>query len=172
MFRQFKGYTCEGLEILPASAGLLQRARVYSRERSEEVKITVHSESEIAAAAKTLLDAFPATRTFAFHGEMGAGKTTFIKAICSELGVRDGMSSPTFSLVNEYITDMGETIFHFDFYRIGNENDAYQAGLHEYFDTGNYCFVEWPEKVPSILPTGTIHIHIVTEGNSRLVTAS
>lgn len=136
------------------------------------MKITIHSESENAAAAKVLLDAFPSSRSFAFHGEMGAGKTTFIKAICSALGVKDGMSSPTFSLVNEYITQSGETIFHFDFYRIENENDAYQAGLHEYFDTGNYCFVEWPEKVPSILPTGTVHVHMTTDGDSRTVVAS
>jgi tRNA threonylcarbamoyladenosine biosynthesis protein TsaE len=133
------------------------------------VKITVQSENEIAAAAKAVLDAFPASRSFAFHGEMGAGKTTFIKAICTELGVQDGMSSPTFSLVNEYITNQGETIFHFDFYRIDNENDAYQAGLHEYFDTGNYCFVEWPEKVPSILPTGCVHVNIAVTNHVRTI---
>lgn len=136
------------------------------------MKIIVHTESEIATAAKALLEAFPASRSFAFHGEMGAGKTTFIKAICSELGVKDGMSSPTFSLVNEYVTSQGETIFHFDFYRIDNENDAYQAGLHEYFDTGNYCFVEWPEKVPSLLPTGTIHVNIVVVGVVRTIAAN
>ncbi len=136
------------------------------------MKITIHSESELASAAKTLLDSFPASRAFAFHGEMGAGKTTFIKAICTELGVKDGMSSPTFSLVNEYNSDQGETIFHFDFYRIDNENDAYQAGLHEYFDSGNYCFVEWPEKVPSLLPTGAVHVRITTEGETRVITAS
>lgn len=136
------------------------------------MKITIRSESELAAAARTLLEAYPAARSFAFHGDMGAGKTTFIKAICAELGVQDGMSSPTFSLVNEYITNQGEIIFHFDFYRIDNENDAYQAGLHEYFDTGNYCFVEWPEKVPSILPTGTIHVQITVDASARVVIVS
>lgn len=136
------------------------------------MKIILRTESEIATAASALLEAFPASRSFAFHGEMGAGKTTFIKAICTELGVRDGMSSPTFSLVNEYITIEGETIFHFDFYRIDNENDAYQAGLHEYFDTGNYCFVEWPEKVPSILPTGCVHVNITVENSVRIITTT
>jgi tRNA threonylcarbamoyladenosine biosynthesis protein TsaE len=136
------------------------------------VKITVHSENGLTAAAKMLLESYPAARSFAFHGEMGAGKTTFIKAICSELGVKDGMSSPTFSLVNEYVTADGETIFHFDFYRIENENDAYQAGLHEYFDTGNYCFVEWPEKVPSILPVGTVHVKISVDQDQRTISVN
>jgi tRNA threonylcarbamoyladenosine biosynthesis protein TsaE len=136
------------------------------------VKITIRSESELAAAARALLEAYPSSRSFAFHGEMGAGKTTFIKAICTELGVQDGMSSPTFSLVNEYITNQGETIFHFDFYRIDNENDAYQAGLHEYFDTGNYCFVEWPEKVPSILPVNTVNVKIMVQDGNRVISTS
>ncbi len=135
------------------------------------MNITINSESELESAAQRLLEAFPAARSFAFHGEMGAGKTTFIKAICTELGVKDGMSSPTFSLVNEYVTETGEPIFHFDFYRIDSEDDAYNAGLHEYFDTGSYCFVEWPEKVPSLLPTGTIYVNIKGEGNIRTITA-
>lgn len=136
------------------------------------MKITIHSESELNSAARILLEAFPAARTFAFHGEMGAGKTTFIKAICAELGVKDGMSSPTFSLVNEYITGSGEPVFHFDFYRIDSEDDAYQAGLHEYFDTGSFCFVEWPEKVPSILPTGCVHVTIDVNGNNRVISTT
>lgn len=133
--------------------------------------INIQSESELFAAAVKLLEAFPTVRTFALHGEMGAGKTTFIKAICSVLGVRDGMSSPTFSLVNEYVTESAEEVYHFDFYRIDSENDAYNAGLHEYFDTGNYCFVEWPEKVPSLLPGGTVHVYISGEGTIRNITA-
>lgn len=136
------------------------------------MNITIHSESELSSAAKRILEAFPSARAFAFHGEMGAGKTTFIKAICSELGVKDGMSSPTFSLVNEYITESGEPIYHFDFYRIDSENDAYNAGLHEYFDSGNYCFVEWPEKVPSILPSNVVHVTISGIGNLRNIEVS
>lgn len=135
------------------------------------MKITVHTEAELGVAASRLLEAFPGARAFAFHGEMGAGKTTFIKAVCAALGVADGMSSPTFSLVNEYLTTSGEAIYHFDFYRIDSEDDAYQAGLHEYFDTGSYCFVEWPEKVPSLLPTNTVHVTIETVGTDRVIQA-
>jgi tRNA threonylcarbamoyladenosine biosynthesis protein TsaE len=87
-----------------------------------------------------------------FHGEMGSGKTTFIKAICSQLGVTDAMSSPTFSIVNEYLTKNNQRIFHFDFYRIKNEAEAFDIGTEEYFYSGNYCFVEWPEKIPSLIP--------------------
>jgi tRNA threonylcarbamoyladenosine biosynthesis protein TsaE len=135
------------------------------------VNIIIHSENELNPAAQRLLDAFPAARSFAFHGEMGAGKTTFIKAICMVLGVKDSMSSPTFSLVNEYISGDGEPIYHFDFYRIDSESDAYNAGLHEYFDNGDYCFVEWPEKVPSILPTNTVHVRISVNSGERIISA-
>lgn len=136
------------------------------------MNITINSEGELNSAARILLEAFPAARAFAFHGEMGAGKTTFIKAICAELGVKDGMSSPTFSLVNEYVTEKGDPIYHFDFYRIDSENDAYNVGLHEYFDTGDYCFVEWPEKVPSILPVGTVHVKIAVQQNQRSISVN
>lgn len=133
------------------------------------MKITVHSENEIPAAASALLDAFPAARSFAFHGEMGAGKTTFIKEICRQLGVSEIMSSPTFSIVNEYAADSGDTIYHFDFYRIRNESEAYEAGLHEYFDSGCYCFVEWPELVPSIIPISAVHVAIHLQGEMRII---
>lgn len=136
------------------------------------MNITIHSENELPATAKLLLESFPHAHVFALHGEMGAGKTTFIKSICHELGVEEIMSSPTFSIVNEYQTKQGKTIYHFDFYRIENESEAYNAGLHEYFDSENFCFVEWPEKVPSILPEGTIHIHIVADGAKRTITSS
>ena len=135
------------------------------------MKISITSEAQLDAAGRQLLDAFPHARTFAFHGEMGAGKTTFIKAICRCLGVTEIMSSPTFSIVNEYQSASGETIYHFDFYRIENESEAYNAGLHEYFDSGRYCLVEWPEKVPSILPEGTVHVMISVQENTRVITA-
>jgi tRNA threonylcarbamoyladenosine biosynthesis protein TsaE len=133
------------------------------------VRITVRSESELPVAAQRLLEAFPDARVFAFHGEMGAGKTTFIKAICRELGVEEIMSSPTFSIVNEYAAREGGTIYHFDFYRLEDESEAYAAGLHEYFDSGAYCFVEWAERVPSILPSGTIQVHITVQGEERII---
>ena len=103
---------------------------------------------------------------------MGAGKTTFIKAICRELGVEEVMSSPTFSIVNEYATNDGNTIYHFDFYRLEDESEAYAAGLHEYFDSGAYCFVEWAERVPSILPVSTVNVRITVEGEERRITIS
>lgn len=133
------------------------------------MKITINSEDELPRAAKQLLGAFPHALAFALHGEMGAGKTTFIKAICHELGVEEIMSSPTFSIVNEYQSRYGNTIYHFDFYRIEDESEAYNSGLHEYFDSGNYCFVEWPEKVPSILPEGTVHVYIVAKDAVRVI---
>lgn len=86
------------------------------------------------------------------HGDMGAGKTTFVKAFCKAIGVIDATSSPTFSIVNEYKTSIGDTVYHFDFYRIKKESEAYDIGVDEYFDSGCYCLVEWPEKISSLLP--------------------
>lgn len=136
------------------------------------MNLTIASEHELERAAALLLEAFPSARVFALHGEMGAGKTTFIKAICRKLGVEEIMSSPTFSIVNEYASTSGETIYHFDFYRIEDESEAYAAGLHEYFDSGSYCFVEWPERVPSILPSNTVYVAIAINGESRVIAAN
>jgi ATPase, YjeE family len=108
---------------------------------------------------------------FAFHGEMGAGKTTFIKAICEKLGVEDIINSPTFSIVNEYRANSGELIYHFDFYRIKDENEALDFGYEDYFYSGSLCFIEWPEKIPSLLPSDTIHVTIKeTDCEVRTVT--
>ena len=104
---------------------------------------------------------------FVFHGEMGSGKTTFIKAICRHLGVQEAMSSPTFSIVNEYQTKDHKTIYHFDFYRIKNEAEAYDIGVEEYFDSGHYCFVEWPEKVPTLLPIKYAEVFIDLDDNTH-----
>ena len=93
-----------------------------------------------------------------FHGEMGTGKTTFIKCICSRLGVVSGTASPTFSIVNEYAGHDKEKIYHFDFYRLKKEEEAYDIGVEEYFESGQYCFVEWPEYVPSLIPQKHIDI--------------
>ena len=133
------------------------------------MEIHIASEKELGSAAQKLLAEFSGARTFAFRGEMGSGKTTFIKAICRELGVAETMSSPTFSLVNEYRSASGSAIYHFDFYRLESEDEAVQAGLHEYFYGGNYCFVEWPEKVPSILPEGTVDVFITVNGAERII---
>jgi tRNA threonylcarbamoyladenosine biosynthesis protein TsaE len=87
-----------------------------------------------------------------FHGKMGAGKTTLIKAIAKKLGVKDMASSPTFSLVNEYATEEGQVIYHFDLYRLNSEEEAYDMGIDEYFYSGNLCLIEWPEKTPNLIP--------------------
>ena len=103
-----------------------------------------------------------------FYGEMGAGKTTLIKAICDQLGVTDSMSSPTFSIVNEYETKSRETIYHFDFFRIRTQQEALDIGIDDYFYSGNYCFVEWPEKVLGLLPEHHVEISIkLVDGNKR-----
>lgn len=105
-----------------------------------------------------------------FHAEMGVGKTTLIKALVQELGVRDMASSPTFSLVNEYEGNEGERIYHFDLYRLNNEEEAYDMGIDEYFYSGDWCFIEWPEKTPNLIPIDHAAIHIkLLPGGKRLL---
>lgn len=105
----------------------------------------------IELTANELITASQGNRIWLFSGEMGAGKTTVIKAIGKLLGVKESMASPTFSIVNEYRTSNG-TLFHFDFYRLKNEQEAYDIGVDEYFESGNYCFIEWPEKLETLIP--------------------
>ena len=103
-----------------------------------------------------------------FYGEIGVGKTTLIKEIVKQLEVDDVVSSPTFSLVNEYLSRKGETIYHFDFYRIEDENEVLDIGIDEYFDSGNWCLIEWPENVKNIVPLNAVKIHIsLNENKSR-----
>ena len=110
------------------------------------------------------------TNCVAFYGEMGAGKTTLIKAICKELGVMDNISSPSFSLVNEYITNKGDRVFHFDFYRINTTSEAFDLGYEEYFYSGELCLIEWPEKIEQLLPGvhTRINVHLMNN-DKRLV---
>lgn len=131
--------------------------------------ITVNSENELGSAAKQLLELGASSRVFAFKGEMGAGKTTFIKAICRELGVAENMSSPTFSLVNEYRSKEEEPVYHFDFYRIKNESEAYDLGYEDYLYSGFYCFIEWPEKIPGLIPGECVQVEIRVENGKRLI---
>lgn len=107
--------------------------------------------AEIDSVAQQVL-AQNIKKTILFHANMGVGKTTFIKAMAKQLGVKDMTSSPTFSLVNEYETDKGEILYHFDLYRINTEEEAYDMGLDEYFYSGNLCLIEWPEKTPNLIP--------------------
>jgi tRNA threonylcarbamoyladenosine biosynthesis protein TsaE len=125
------------------------------------MEILVHSLAELRTFAEKILSSFPDDRIFLFHGEMGAGKTTLINALCKSLGVQEATSSPTFSIVNEYRFASG-TVFHFDFYRLKNEEEALDLGYEEYFYSGNYCFVEWPEKIANLLPSDAVNIYIET----------
>ncbi len=99
-------------------------------------------------------------KVWLLEGDMGAGKTTLTKMVCSRLGIQDMVQSPTFSIVNQYLTGKGDTCYHFDFYRIKNEEEAMDIGVEEYFDSGNYCFVEWGEKIPNLLPAKYLKISI------------
>ena len=124
------------------------------------MELIIKSESELPEAAKSLLLAHPDARVFAFYGQMGAGKTTFIKAICRELGVPDIVQSPTFALINEYITSGGESVYHFDFYRIKKTEEAFDIGYEDYIYSGRYCLIEWPELVDGLLPEDAVKVRI------------
>ena len=128
--------------------------------------------SALQETARMLLNNFPNDRIFAFYGSMGAGKTTFIKAICHELGSTDYVTSPTFALINEYSTSDGSVIYHFDFYRIKKLEEAFDLGYEDYIYSGNYCFIEWPEMIEQLLPEGIVEVRI-KEGDKgvRLVEA-
>ena len=128
------------------------------------MQITINNLSELPFAAKQLLQTCADKKIFAFYGAMGAGKTTFIKVICETLGVTDMISSPTFSIVNEYRSSNGEKIFHFDFYRIKSLNEAYDMGYEDYFYSNAYCFIEWPEKIEELLPPNYVKVDIIAKG--------
>jgi len=132
--------------------------------------IKTYSLNEIEQVAKELLSIPQLKKVITFNAEMGAGKTTFIKALVKELGVLDNSSSPTFSLVNEYQTENGETVYHFDLYRLNSEEEAYDMGIDEYFYSGNWCFIEWPEKTPNLIPIdhATISIKVLEDGKREL----
>lgn len=130
------------------------------------VKIKIDTLSQLPAAAQELLRLFGAEKVVAFEGEMGSGKTTIIKALCDCLGVKDNVSSPTFSIVNEYFTENGETIYHFDFYRLKSLREALDIGVEEYFYSGAYCFIEWPEKIGELLPETALRVFIEKENDA------
>lgn len=135
------------------------------------MEIRINNIDDIARAAHRFIDNMPQGKVFAFYGKMGAGKTTFIKAICEELGVKDVITSPTFAIVNEYEGDGNATIYHFDFYRIKKLDEVYDMGYEEYFFSGNPCFIEWPELIEDLLPEDVTKVTIEeAEDGSRLVT--
>jgi tRNA threonylcarbamoyladenosine biosynthesis protein TsaE len=110
--------------------------------------------------AKKLIDQFPEERVFAFYGKMGAGKTTFIQSVCRALGSGDTVTSPTFALINEYDTLKRGSIFHFDFYRIKNLEEVFDLGYEDYLYSGNYCLIEWPELIETLLPENIVRVTI------------
>ena len=124
---------------------------------------------ELALVAQKVIDQHP-SKVILFHGEMGVGKTTLIKQLCKTLGVSSATSSPTFSLVNEYETIDNQVVYHFDFYRLKNEMEALDMGADDYFYSGNWCFIEWAEKIPNLIPDehAVITIELVENGKRHL----
>ncbi len=135
------------------------------------MRILIKDKKHLPAAAKKILECTSGKRIIAFYGSLGAGKTTIIKAVCTALGATDIVSSPTFTLVNEYKTRTGESLFHIDFYRIRKEEEVFDFGIEEYFSSGSYCFLEWPELIEDLLPPETARIRIeVGEHEERTLT--
>lgn len=141
---------------------------IYNSREMENIEIK--DLTKISEAAETFIKSIGESKVFAFQGEMGAGKTTFIKAICQTLGVVDNITSPTFALVNDYNTPNDGHIYHFDCYRLRSQAEAYDFGAEEYFYSGNFCFIEWPDKIDGLLPDDTVWVNIaVKEDGSREV---
>ncbi len=134
------------------------------------MQIKIKSLDSIREAAREFINQIGSTTVFAFNGEMGAGKTTFIKAICEELGVHDTVNSPTFAIVNEYEDAAGKAIFHFDCYRLKNLQEALDMGTEEYLYSGSLCFIEWAENIAQLLPDTMKNVHItVNEQGTRII---
>ena len=127
------------------------------------MKIKIDSLDNIHAAAKQFVDNMGTSKMFAFYGKMGAGKTTFIKAICEVFGVDDVITSPTFAIVNEYTAASGTPIYHFDFYRIKKIEEVYDMGYEDYFYSINLCILEWPELIENLLPGDAVRVTIREE---------
>tara|TARA_R110000868_G_scaffold321521_2_gene582523 strand:+ start:1486 stop:1911 length:426 start_codon:yes stop_codon:yes gene_type:complete len=130
-------------------------------------KVVEASLEDLPLLAKEIMETFSNELVFAFRGDLGAGKTTLIKNICNFLGVKEAVSSPTFSLVNEYLTEENQVIYHFDFYRLESEEEAYDIGFEDYLSSENRCFIEWPEKIESLLPERRVEIEILEQGTKR-----
>lgn len=128
-------------------------------------QITIKNTSDIRRAAAEFAAATKHARVIAFYGQMGAGKTTFIKALCEAKGVKDDVTSPTFALVNEYTDGQGSPIYHFDFYRIKRIDEVYDLGYEDYFYSGSLCLLEWPELIEQILPEDTVRVTIAVQND-------
>ena len=136
----------------------------------ETMEYRCPSEDNLENIAGILIEKFPAKHVFAIYGDMGSGKTTFIKKICAILGVTDITSSPTFAIINEYITRTRQMVYHFDLYRINNIEEVFDIGYENYFFGDGYCFIEWPEKIENWLPEGCVKVLIKVDekDNSRI----
>ena len=134
-------------------------------------KVFCKSINELGSVSGKLLVKYPQKRIFAFYGELGAGKTTFIKAICESMHVADTINSPSFAIINVYDTQEGNDIYHFDFYRLKSLEEAFDIGYEDYFYSGNYCFIEWPEKIETLLPEDTVRVYleISKQDDSRII---
>ena len=134
------------------------------------MEIKIENIEHIRAAAREFINHIGDHRVFAFYGKMGAGKTTFIKAVCEELGVEDVITSPTFAIVNEYQVSDKTPIYHFDFYRVKKLEEAYDMGYEDYFYSGSLCFIEWPELIEDILPDDAVRVSITEQADgSRII---
>lgn len=127
-------------------------------------KLKIADIANVESAAAEFITKTQGKKVFAFYGQMGAGKTTFIKEICRQLHVIDEVNSPTFAIINEYLTKANDAIFHFDFYRLKSKQEAVAIGAEDYFYSGNICFVEWPEIVEDLLPEDTLRVDILEVG--------
>lgn len=133
-----------------------------------ENRVVIKDLADIDRAAEEFLEKIGAHRIIAFFAPMGAGKTTFTTALCRRLGVGDSVCSPTFTIVNEYMTGSGDPVYHFDFYRINKVAEALDIGFYDYMDSGSLCLIEWPENIEELLPEETLRVRIdVNEDGSR-----
>ena len=133
------------------------------------MEIKINDLNSIRETAREFIDHMDGRKVFAFYGKMGAGKTTFIKAVCEELGVEDIITSPTFAIINEY-SGKDDTIYHFDFYRIKKLEEVYDMGYEDYFYSGALCFIEWPELIEEVLPEDAVKVQIIEkEDGTRAV---
>lgn len=135
------------------------------------LELEFNSTSQLPQVAAQLLETFPDDRFFAFFGAMGVGKTTLIKELCAQLGVEDNVCSPTFAIINEYKERNGNSVYHFDFYRIKSIQEAYDIGYEEYFYSGDYCFTEWTEKIEELLPERHVRVDIAEKEGVRKLKA-
>lgn len=133
-----------------------------------ELNFEINNENELDFISKEIFEKFK-SKVFLFYGEMGVGKTAFIKSICKHLNVVDVVSSPTFSIVNQYVNDQDEFMYHFDFYRTNNKNEIFDIGYEEYLFSDSYCFIEWPERLDNLLPDKYLEIKMKLNKGNRVI---